>query len=334
MYGIMEVLKILGWGYFTTKEQKMQKMHDERRAEKRKQAWIKYLFIFSIIGVQLINFIIFYVIQNGNSILMAFQIKKKGVSYWSFDNFKRVYEGFFGEGANASELTKALMNTFKFYGLGLIMMPIALLTSYFMYKKVPGHKAMQIMFFIPSILAGIVWSTLYKEIVGMQGPIVKLYQFINGTEEIPLFLGDSRFALKTVMAYTVWMGIAGNFILYGGAMSRIPTEVIEAGKLDGITWYREFAQVVLPLVFPTVGTQFLLGLTGLFTASGNILFLTGGAYGTNTISFLIFQNVYGNQETSNTYNYASCVGFCFTILTIPLVFVSRYFLNKIEDVQY
>ena len=62
----------------------------------------KYLFILSIIGIQLINFVIFYIIQNGNSILMAFQLKKRGQVYWTFDNFKRVYTQFFGDGANSS----------------------------------------------------------------------------------------------------------------------------------------------------------------------------------------------------------------------------------------
>jgi ABC-type sugar transport system permease subunit len=91
---------------------------------------------------------------------------------------------------------------------------------------------------------------------------------------------------------------------------------------------------VLPLVFPTICTQFLLGLTGLFTASGNILYLTAGQGKTTTISFLIFDNVYKRADGSGYYNYASCVGLCFTIVTLPLVAISRYFLNKVEDVQY
>ena len=136
------------------------------------------------------------------------------------------------------------------------------------------------------------------------------------------------------MAYSVWMGIAGNFILFGGALSRIPTEVIEAGQLDGINWFTEMVKVIIPLIFPTLSTLILLQLTGLFMSSGSILLLTGGSYNTTTIAYYIFANVYKVPITSNQYNYAASVGLIFTVLTLPLVFVSRWLLNKVEDVQY
>jgi ABC-type sugar transport system permease subunit len=305
---------------------------------KAKQTWIKYGFLLSIIGIPLVQFIIFYVIQNGNSFLMAFKTQGPSGEQWDLYNFERFFKSFKNGDGSSQDMGLALGNTLKFYGLSLIMMPVSLLTSYFMYKKVPGYRFMQIMFFIPSILSTIVWSTIYKQFLGAMNPaesfLPLLVQKMFKLEVPPEFLVFEKYALGSVMMYSVWMGIAGNFILYNGAMTRIPTEVIEAGKLDGITWYREFAQIVLPLVFPTICTQFLLGLTGLFTASGNILYLTAGQGKTTTISFLIFDNVYKRADGSGYYNYASCVGLCFTIVTLPLVAISRYFLNKVEDVQY
>ncbi|MBR1867749.1 MAG: sugar ABC transporter permease [Clostridia bacterium] len=214
------------------------------------------------------------------------------------------------------------------------MFPVGLITSSFMYKKILGHSVYRLVFFIPSILSSIVWSTIYKEMVSVEGPIVKVLMWLTSSDEPMLLLADPQYALKTVMGYSIWMGIAGNFILYGGAMSRIPVDVIEAGQLDGIGWLREMVQIIIPLIFPTMGTLLLLQLTGIFTASGNILFLTGGAFDTTTISYFIFQSVYKVPETSNKYNYASAVGLVFTMLTLPIVFVTRWLLNKIEDVQY
>lgn len=301
--------------------------------QKRKRTVLKYLFIITIIGFQLVNFAIFYVVQNFNSIIMAFQLKKQGGIIWTFENFSRIFNAFFMN-SGENELIISLINTFRFFGLGLIMFPVSFVTSYFMYKKVFGHNFFRLIFFVPSILSAVVWTTLYKEIVGPEGPIVKLIMLLQNSDEPMLLLGDPKHAIYTVMMYSVWMGIAGNFILYGGALSRIPTEVIEAGQLDGIGWFKEMTQVIIPLIFPTIGTLLLLQLTGIFTASGQILLLTNGAYNTNTISFFIFQNVYNIPETSNQYNYASSVGIVFTLLTIPIVFLVRSMLNKIEDVQY
>lgn len=301
--------------------------------QKRNNILKKYLFIFSIIGFQMLIFVVFYIIVNFNSILMAFQLKTKETTIWTFDNFTRMYEEFFGS-KDKTELILALTNTFKFFVLGLIMFPVGFITSYFMYKKILGHSVYRLVFFIPSILSSIVWSTIYKEMVSVEGPIVKVLMWLTSSDEPMLLLADPQYALRTVMGYSIWMGIAGNFILYGGAMSRIPVDVIEAGQLDGIGWLREMVQIIIPLIFPTMGTLLLLQLTGIFTASGNILFLTGGAFDTTTISYFIFQSVYKVPETSNKYNYASAVGLVFTMLTLPIVFVTRWLLNKIEDVQY
>lgn len=301
--------------------------------QKRKITVKKYLFIITIIGFQLVNFAIFYVVQNFNSIIMAFQLKKQGGIIWTFENFSRIYNAFF-RNSGENELIISLINTFRFFLLGLIMFPVSFVTSYFMFKKVVGHNFFRLVFFVPSILSAVVWTTLYKEIVGPEGPIVKLLMLLQNSDEPILLLADPKHAIWTVMAYSVWMGIAGNFILYGGALSRIPTEVIEAGQLDGIGWFTEMTRVIIPLIFPTIGMLLLLQLTGIFTASGQILLLTNGAFETNTISFFIFQNVYNIPETSNQYNYASAVGIVFTLLTIPIVFIVRSLLNKIEDVQY
>ena len=67
----------------------------------------------------------------------------------------------------------------------------------------------------------------------------------------------------------------------------------------------------------------LLHFTQLFMASGPILYFTGGAYDTFTLSFWIFNEVRGSQ-----YNYPSAVGIFFTVLALPIVFGVRWLALK------
>ena len=309
---------------------------EERVAEGRKvrraNTVKKNLFVLSIVGLQLINFLIFYIFVNANSLVMAFQWRTPdGELYWSLHAFELMFSQFAVQGG---EIAIALRNTFVYFGLNIILLPISFTTSYFMYKKIWGHQAFRILFFLPTVLSAVVWALLYQNIIGVKGPIAAIYQQIHHLAEPPSFLGDSQYALQAVLMYTFWMGIASNFIIFSGTLTRIPDSVIEAGKLDGVSWFRELWQMILPLMWPTMGTMFLLQLSGIFTASGNLLLLTGGEFETNSISFLIFQQVYGIVETSNTYHYGSAIGMFFTALTIPVVFISRFFINRIEDVEY
>lgn len=301
--------------------------------DKRKNLLKERAFIFSAIVIQLTVFAVFYVYCNFSSIIMAFQLRDvSGNVYWTFRNFTDIFADLMRAGNG--DLYLATINTFKFFILGQILFPIAFMTSYFMYKKVPGYKVYRILFFIPSILSSVVWSFLYKEIVGTHGPIAQIWQAFGGLTDPPTFLTDPRYALAFVMIYSIWFGIAGNFVLYSGTLARIPNEIIEVGRLDGIKWYRELVSVIVPLVWPTISTVWLLSLMGLFSATGNILLLTGGSYGTNTLSYYLFTRVYDVPENSNTYNYSAAIGLVLTLLTLPIVFTVKHFLEKVENVEY
>ena len=104
-------------------------------------------------------------------------------------------------------------------------------------------------------------------------------------------------------------------------------------QFGGVFWWFAHPFGVLSAEY-TLSTVLLLSLTGIFTASGNLLLLTGGGAGTNSISFYIFQQVYGQAEDSTTFNLGSAIGMFFTLLTIPIVFTVRHFTNRVEDVQY
>ena len=304
-----------------------------RLDDKKKNILKEKAFILSAIIIQLTVFAVFYIYCNFSSILMAFQLRDgTGNVFWTFQNFTDFFTDLFK--GDQGELFLAAKNTFKFFLLGQIMFPIAFMTSYFMYKKIPGYKAFRILFFIPSVLSSVVWTFLYREIVGTQGPIAQVWQVIGGLADPPTFLTDQRYALAFVMLYSIWFGIAGNFVLYSGTLTRIPNEIIEVGRLDGIKWHKELVSVIVPLVWPTISTVWLLSLMGVFTASGEILLLTGGSYGTNTLSYFLFTKVYNVPETSNTYNYSAAIGLVLTMLTLPIVFTVKHFLEKVENVEY
>ena len=119
-------------------------------------------------------------------------------------------------------------------------------------------------------------------------------------------------------------------------MRRIPTAVVEAAKLDGCGPFREFRSLVIPLIFSTLTTQLIFGLTGLFSSSGPILLMTGGAHKTTTLSYWIFENVYGSTgaTAADAYNIVSATGLVFTVILFPIILLVRFLVNKVDMVEY
>ena len=309
-----------------------------RLTDKKRNILKERIFVYGIIAIPIISFLVFYVGSNFRSIMMAFQLRRTDPVtgdqeiYWTLDNFKNIWLDL-GRG-DQGDLMLATRNTFIFFLLGQVCFPISFMTSYFLWKKVPLSGAYRLLFFIPSILSSVVWSNIYKEMIGVHGPIAQLHQWITQSSEPYTYLTDNRYALGAVIGYSLWFSLTGNFVLYSGTLTRIPKELEEAGQLEGITWWQELVHVVVPLVWPTVSTVWLMGLMGFFGASGNILLLTGGEYNTNTLAYYLFTRVYNVPETSNLYNYSSALGLVMTALTLPIVFVVRHLLEKVPPAEF
>jgi len=298
-------------------------------AHRTKMTLGRKLFIIGMIIVPIINLLVFYVGVNFESILMAFRQTKKGEVIYSLKNFEMLFDSF---GMMDSVMSEALKNTLLFYFYGLIIeTPIILLLSYFLYKKIAGYKVFRIIFFLPSIISGIVMAMLYRYLLSVDGPVAMLLEKILGLSTPPEILADSRYAIWACVFYSTWAGVGTSMLYYTSAMSRIPPEVLEAAKLDGVGWLREWWQIIIPLIWPTLSTLLLLGVSGLFTASGPILLLTKGAYKTNTISFWMYMQVLNQSNLE----YASAVGLFYTMLSIPVVLFARWILKKFDsEVEY
>lgn len=289
------------------------------------------IFLFCVLVVPISNFIIYYVIVNFNSILMAFQkfdLKTgKYVFLTSKDGgFFANFQAFINDLKGNYVMSYATRNSFMLYFIGLfISMPIHIFTSFFIYKKIPGSGFFKVMLYLPQILSGIVMTIIFRYFADQAIPeIIKQM----GYPKPNLFSPTNAF--RTIIIYNLWFGMGGGLIIYTGAMSRIPDEIVEYGMLEGLTMSKEFFYVTLPLIFPTLSVYYITGISGLFTNQGNIYTF----YGENaeadlyTFGYYLFVQVIGNNATLAKYPYASAAGLFFTFIAAPLTLLVKYLLEK------
>lgn len=288
----------------------------------------RVLFIICCCAIPVINWLIFYVFANLSSFVMAFT-NKNGVV--SFDNFIRFWDELNNP---VSDIRIAFKNTFITFAIILVSFPFKVLVSYFIYKKVPLAGVYRILFFLPSIIFSVALAMIFQRIIGVNGFIAKLVQDWLSLATPPELLADSRFANIVVILHMLWLGFPGDLIIWGGTFARIPTDVLESAQIDGVNWWKEFTQITVPMVWPTVALQMVLMFCGIFGASGAVFLLTKGQYGTMTLSawmYLQLLNQSGNQYTSNAYNYMSAVGLVITVIAIAISLGIRKWTDKAFD---
>lgn len=293
---------------------------------------IRVLFILSCIVLPILNFLVFYVYVNLSSFTMAFTDRNGA---FSLDNFVRLYKEITEPD---SPLQIALKNTMLTFGVTMIMFPFQVLVSYFIYKKIPLAGAYRFLFFIPTVIFSVAISTIFSRMMAPNGAVAEFMQKLLNLDYPPELLADSTYANIVVIAHLVWLSFPGDLIIWGGTFARIPSDVLEAGKIDGTSWWTEFTKITVPMVWPTVALQMVLKFCAIFGASGAVFLLTKGDYGTMTLSSWMYLQLYnqsGNVYTSNVYNYLSAVGLIMTVIAVAISLVVRKITDKFfNDVEF
>ena len=294
----------------------------------------RLLFIIGMLLIPAINWIVFWLYVNIQSFVLAFQEPRTGSL--TLENFKEVWQ--FVTMPTNNDLGISLLNTLKYFGTSVfIVMPLCLIVSYFFYKRILGYKVFRVIFYLPAIISSVVMVTAYSEFVSPTGPLGAIQKAFGITPNPISPLSRKETATTTILIYCILTGMTTNVLLFTSGMSRIPLEVIEAAQLDGIKPVRELCAIIFPMIWPTFSTQMIFALTGLFNSSGPILLFTGGSYNTSTISFWIFQKLYGTTgqgPSIGAYNLVSTLGLCCTVIGVPLVLIARKLTEKIDSVEY
>ena len=296
--------------------------------KKKKMPKQDVIFILAMLAIPVVHFGFFWISTNVGSLALAFTMGGKFSMHW----FDMVW---FALKTGQDNFGEALLNTGIFFVKDLCMIPFHLLVSYFLYRQVKGYSVFRIIFYMPAIISPVAIASMFSLFVGPTGPLNHL--LVNELQWVSKsvgFLSDRRYANMVIMFYTLWLGWGGNMLLLGGALARVPVEILESGRLDGIGTWREIIYLIFPLVWPTMSTLIILGLTGLFSAGGPVMLLTGGNYGTTNLTYWIFCKSGGNDPSAAQYNYVSAAGLFLTAIGVPIILVCRKLIEMIPTVEY
>ncbi len=313
-------------------------MKTEKRSLYSKFEKRDFLFVYLLIALPVLQFALFWFYVNISSFTLAF---KSPSGKWTLDNFRQVWYGLtHADEYGTNILTMAGRSFILWFISNVIVFPIALCTTYVLFRRVIGHYVFRLIYMLPSLIGGVVWIATMKQVLGNSGAMVYILKKA-GAELSDAVLADGllydvKTAFPTLCATVIVFGIAGGNAVVTGAYSRIPEELFDVGKLDGINFWREFFTICLPCIWPTVSTLVTFSLCGIFVGEGNVFLYTNGegGYGLDTMGFYIQYLVYRLSVTSSDklpYGYPAAIGLFITVITLPIVLIGRKGLEKLVD---
>lgn len=292
------------------------------------------IFYISLMLLPCIQFFIFYVVVNFNSILLVFQKFEGGKFVFNgFNNFIEV----FTKSSTISNIT--VKNLVSYGGKSLSAyffqmvfgFPFAIMFSFYIAKKFSGAGLFKVIIYLPHMVSATVFVLMFK--IFSDGALMDIIELVTGSKP---FLGITKgYPFQLALIYTVWSGFGVNVLLYTGAMSQISDSIVESAQLDGVTPFKELILITVPLIYPTIVTFLVVGLAGIFTNQMN-LYTFYGEFANDkakTLGYFMYATMKSSVTDYSDYPYLATLGIVLTAITMFITFSARSILNKIDPMR-
>lgn len=304
-----------------------EKISAEKNKTRKNRRVKEIAFLTCVLAYPVLQFIVFYIGVNLNSILLAFKkLNPETVNFYyvGFENFKE----FFNDMRTSSILSGSFKNSLTAYLCTMLIgFPLNIMFSFFLYKKVPLSGIFKVVLFLPQIISSIVMTIMFKFFVGRALPSLFAQLNIAG---FPMFLQNPDTVFGTMVFYSIWAGFGSAIIIYSSSMSGISESLVEYGKLEGITMFKEFRHITLPLIFPTVTTFIVISVASFFTNQVSVynFFRETASYNLYTLGYYLFVKIIGENARLADYPYAAAAGLMFTFCAVPVTLLVKRLLEK------
>ena len=275
-----------------------------------KKHWIIYIILFP--SVFILGLFCYY--PGIAAIFTSFYDYKAGISQIkTWNNFAN-YVQIFGNVKSLAHFGNMVL--FLAADVVLAIIP-PLIFAFFLtlmrHKKVSG--VIRTLLFIPGIIPGIAGLLIWRTgIYGDYGLVNNIIKSSGGTPI--LFFQQSDY---TNMLWLILMGFpfVGSYLIFYGAMMNIPSSYYEAAELDGISVFKRFIKIDIPLCLPQIKYVVIMTIIASIQNFSRIYVAMGGMPG--VVSTPIVEMYMLMKSTERNYGLASAYA---TVLFVILFFLT------------
>ncbi len=128
-------------------------------------------------------------------------------------------------------------------------------------------------FIVPGVVAALIWGYMFDDLTGVANYALTSLHIIKE----PLgWLSTPKTAMNTVIAISVWKFMPFMIILFLARLQTLPTEMLEAAKVDGANLLQVFRFMILPWMLPVVMVAVMLRMIWSFNEFDMPFLLTQG----------------------------------------------------------
>lgn len=212
---------------------------------------------------------------------------------------------------------KAMLNTLIFSVVVIFFrVGLGLAIAVAIYSTLVKHKSFfRAVYYMPvvtpMVAVAFVWKFLYNPQIGSINQILGLD--IN-------WLMNPKTALIAIMVMTIWKDFGYAVVMFMAGLYSLPSDAMEATKVDGASSWQTFKYLTLPLLKPMTLFVVITSIISYIQAYVQVLILTEGGPGTAT--YLSSYIIYNEAFVKYNFGYASAMSFVLFVITAVFTWLS------------
>ena len=292
---------------------------------KRRRNWKKPASFVAFVGPAFLAFVAIVLIPFFNGIYYSFtdwngvtgQLNMVGL-----DNYQRIL--FEDEQFRAS-----FWITTKYTLVAVVLTNIVgFLLALLLTMNIKTRNILRTVFFMPNLIGGLILGFIWQFIY------VKGFESIGALTGWSLFelpwLGDAQTAFWGIVIVAIWQGGGYVMVIYIAALQNVPTDLLEAAKIDGANRLKMLRHITLPMIMPSITICLFLTISWSFKVFDTNLSLTNG--GPFKSTEMLALNIYTESFVNNNYGLGSAKAVIF-FLVVAAITVTQVYLTKKREVE-
>lgn len=214
---------------------------------------------------------------------------------------------------------ESVCTTLKLVVYDLIFtLSIGFLLAYMLYRRATGWKFFSVALYIPAVVpitvAGLIWRQIYETTQGLLNTTLGMVG-LEALQQPWLGIYDTAFG-STVVAW-VWRAIPFAMLILYSSMLKIPSDLLEAARLDGANEGHIISHIIFPQLLPMISVLTVNTIANDFRGFDMVYVLTGGGPGTTTQLTTLY--IYKVAQKFFKYGYANALGIIVLVIVLILL---------------
>lgn len=209
--------------------------------------------------------------------------------------------------------------TFKFgFWTILIEMTLGVAFALMLEKPIRGASLFRTIFIMPLMISPVVVALIWRYLFDTRVGWINYYLGKLGFEPL-LWLADQDLAFAAIVFTDIWQWTPFIFIIVIAGLQALPSEVLDASKIDGVNWWQQTFLIKLPMIRSILVIALLMRLIDVFRALEVMYIMTYGGPGraTELLSLHIYKTAFDGQQLG----YASAISALLLVIVFMLSLV-------------